>query len=380
MKKLNHNKVLNIVAALLFAVSLMCGNALQVRAYTDLNGYPIIIDNMGCTRISYNSDGSVRASDGQNGTLVEQNSYFFDFSNSLDKVSVLQFGNYDSSLVLPINLDIYDYYLTGTIAFNSNIMLDFSDIFFYQYHNSQLVVSEVYENFINFDNLSGVSGKSFYGKIDFNNEANLSYLQFNFISDMNLDTDIWFSGSIVPVAKGTEAEQLNQAILNELVKINQNLITANTLQQQTIDAIKDHDTNVGNWFTTLTSNLGSWFQQLYTSMGVGFEKLYQQMTKEQDEQLHGYQDTTTSEAANAFSSESDKLTALEGDLSNQSNQYVSDFTAEGFDLGILATIGSSMVFVTTWFTNFWNMGGIWTAGLNFCFALTIVFFIFRFKR
>lgn len=380
MKKLNNNRVFNIVAALLVAVSLMCGNAVQVRAYTDINGYPFVLNGVFYSNV-YGSDYSSVV-----GTLHEQNSYFFDFSTSVDNVYEIRFGDYSQSLIIPFNLDVYDYYVVGTVGFDG--VTDYPGIkdgVFLSYEqnlNNYNFLS--IDNFVTMDFNSGTKlvGNSFYGKINSSNLMYVSNLSFFILSfdNFTFDGNIWFSASIVPVAKGTEAEQLNQAILNELVKINQNLITANTLQQQTIDAIKDHDTNVGNWFTTLTSNLGNWFQNLYTSMGVGFEKLYQQMTKEQDEQLHGYQDTTTSEAANAFSSESDKLTALEGDLSNQSNQYVSDFTAQGFDLGVLATIGSSLVFVTTWFTNFWNMGGIWTAGLNLCFALSIVFFILRFKR
>lgn len=124
-----------------------------------------------------------------------------------------------------------------------------------------------------------------------------------------------------------------------------------------------------SFIDNLTSKLTGWF-----------EDLFKRMDDKQNELVHGYQDTTTSEAASAFSSESDKLTALEGELSTQSNTYVTDYAAEGFDLGVLATIGSSLIFVTTWFTNFWNIGGVFTACLNFCFALSIVFFILRMKR
>ena len=115
-------------------------------------------------------------------------------------------------------------------------------------------------------------------------------------------------------------------------------------------------------------------------MSAGFTALYHQMTREQDEKLNGYTDTTQSDAADQFSTESDKLTTLEDELSTQGNDFVNDYTSEGFDTGILATIGSSLLFVATWFTNFWNMGGIFTSTLNLCFALSIVFFIFRIKR
>lgn len=136
----------------------------------------------------------------------------------------------------------------------------------------------------------------------------------------------------------------------------------------------------GNYSYTVGNVIVAQNETLLGRLTSWFDDLFKRMDDKQNELIHGYQDTTTSEAASAFSSESDKLTALEGELSMQSNTYVTDYAAEGFDLGVLATIGSSLIFVTTWFTNFWNIGGVFTACLNFCFALSIVFFILRIKR
>lgn len=96
--------------------------------------------------------------------------------------------------------------------------------------------------------------------------------------------------------------------------------------------------------------------------------------------MNGYDDTTQSDAADNFNTESDKLTQLEDQLNDQSHGFVSDYTTTGFNTGVLTTLSSSLIFVTTWFANFWNMGGIFTAGLNLCFSLSIVFFILRLRR
>lgn len=368
--KIWNKKILNKAVTFLLTAVMLCCNAVQVEAYTAIDGYPFVVDNFHMI-VGENFSGNFFK-----GTLVEQNSYAANISTAFSSVQYLQFGNFESSFIFPYNYDLYDYYIVGTTGFECNtgeLSLDLNDI-------SSVGFSADYQHvfknsctdfsFYSFNSLN-ISGFSFSAKLDELDNTNISVIEIGCNSENSHipACNAWFSASIVPVAKGTEAEQLNQSILNELIKINQNLVTSNSLQQSTIDAINQHD-----------ANEKSWFQQLIQSMGVGFSALYKQMTEEKDEQLYGYQDTTTSEAASAFSSESDKLTALEGDLSTQSNTYVSDYAAEGFDLGVLATIGSSLIFVTTWFTNFWNMGGVFTACLNFCFALSIVFFILRIKR
>ena len=378
MKKINHNRVLNIVAALLVAVSLMCSGAVQVRAYTadtSLTGYPFIMDDLIMQYNFYDDDGIVH-SRYFNAVSSEQNAYLFSGASEKN-IYDIYIWNRDAAFVFPYQPDLYDYYVVGNIAGGYGSFFDINSIEMAVVGPS--FVDSVDINVYDFDTSVSI-GKSFSFKLSIEESDNVNFSGIRFLCNSD-DTvvigDLWFCASILPVAKGTEAEQLNQAILNELIKINQNLVTANTLQQQTIDAIKDHDTNVGNWFTTLTSNLGNWFQQLYTSMGVGFEKLYRQMTEEQDEQLHGYEGSAAPDANEEFSAGSSELTAIEGQLSDQSTTYVDDFTTSGFDASTLSTLGSSLTFVVTWFTNFWNMGGVWTAGLNICFAISIAFYILR---
>ena len=369
--KIWNKKILNKAVTFLLMAVLLCFNAVQVEAYTadtSMTGYPFIIENSRL-RISTGTDYVIRYT-----SPGEQNSY----STSLDAVDCLnwlEFGDYEKSFIFPYNPEVFDYYLVGTMGFTGNadtmklVLNRFSVKSILSGSTSSTISQDFPCEIYDFHSMV-LNGFSFSANLSGLDNSNLSVLFFDFDDTSYISAcDFWFSASIVPVPKASEAEQLNQSILNELIKINQNLVTSNSLQQSTIDAINQHD-----------ANEKSWFQQLIQSMGIGFSTLYEQMKKEQDDKLYGYQDTTTSEAASAFSSESDKLTALEGESSTQSNTYVTDYAAEGFDLGVLATIGSSLIFVTTWFTNFWNMGGVFTACLNFCFALSIVFFILRIKR
>lgn len=149
--------------------------------------------------------------------------------------------------------------------------------------------------------------------------------------------------------------------------------------QDIADAITDHTDSVGSKFSALTVNLRNWYQALKTSIENGFSSLLEQMTEEQDEQLHGYEGNAASNADSAFNAGSSELTTIEGDLADTSSTYVNEFTTSGFDTSVLSTLGNSLLFVVTWFTNFWNMGGLWTAGLNVCFALFVAFFILKFR-
>ena len=255
MKILN-KKILNKAATFLLTAVLLCWNAVQVEAYTDLNGYPFVMENF---KFGFYVDNmSTSGSNSFIGILSEQNSYLFDVN---------------------FNPDIYDYYFIGSLYFvgdNTGFEnIKINSLFFEHFYDSEFFFNEMSDfTLLDFDSLSPGCGKSFYGKMNVGDFGNFSTFRMNIsIQDFIID-DVWFSASIVPVAKGSEAEQLNQSILNELIKINQNLVTSNSLQQSTIDAINQHD-----------ANEKSWFQQLIQNMGLGFSALYEQMKKEQDEQL-----------------------------------------------------------------------------------------------
>lgn len=393
MKKKRLNKVLNIVVTLMAAIALMLGNVTSVAAYTadtPVTGYPFTFSEMQAY-LYFESSGLSDI-----GTLQEQNSYYFEFADTFqiyEDFNEIRIGNNQHSYIFPFQPELYDYYAVGTVAFVDNYQYDFwlkpsyGRIIYWE--NDILVASKRDIDTYNFES-NTLHGFSFSMNLELDNNSTggLSALSFMGFNDAICSSEMYSSISIVPVPKeGSESDTLN-SILQTLTQINQNIITGNTLQQQTIDAINQNTTNTSNWFTTLittlqgwfntrTEDLRTWFYMIEERMSAGFTALYHQMTKEQDEKLNGYEGTSTPDANEEFNSGSSELTAIEGELSDTSTQYVNDFTATGFDSSALTAIGSSLLFVTTWFTNFWNMGGIWTAGLNICFALSIAFFVLK---
>lgn len=121
-------------------------------------------------------------------------------------------------------------------------------------------------------------------------------------------------------------------------------------------------------------------QTLNQSITSGFDELYEQSQMQHEEVLHGYNDSALNDASNRFTEGAGELKTVEEELTVDSKQYVNDFTSTGFDAGVLLTLGSSLTFLATWFTNFWNMGGVWTSGLTFCFALTVAFIILKVRK
>ena len=374
--KIFNNKIFNKVAISLLVVVLLFMNVLNVKAYTadaSITGYPFVLDNLFIRLFGY-PNGSFEELEFEYGTLEEQNIYYFECNDVSVGVEQIRIGNSDilTDMIFPYDPYIFDYYIVGTFGYekNNSNHLELPDSIQVRYYDSNGGYQKSNLNDVNiYDfNTALLSGFSFSGALN-SSTSHFDTIAFNFDSDDNqLKGDVYFCASVIPVAKGNDDSSLLNSILSVLNQINQNIISGNNLQQSTIDAIIQHD-----------ANEKSWFQQLIHSMGIGFSALYEQMTKEQDEQLYGYDDSTTADANTQFSSESDRLTSLEGELSDSSHQYVSDYTAEGFDLAILSTLGNSLLFVTTWFTNFWNIGGVFTAVLNFCLCISIVAFILRFR-
>lgn len=400
MKKLSnlHKKVLNIAVTLLAAITLILGNVTSVAAYTDINGYPLIWDDPGSNLYIYDSDWNyITNYHTDSMTLQEQNAYLIDYDINFPVTDVreIRIGTTSESLVIPINLDVYDYYLVGTVAAINTSTHEFGDISNINIHSYDTKGNLAYVTTVGtvgqtqfFNN--AVGGRSFYAKIDVSGVCNIGVLTLQ-TGGSTINGDIWFSASVVPVPKsGTEADTLN-SILQTLTQINQNIITGNTLQQQTIDAINQNTTNTTNWFSTLISNLSTWYSQrkedlsnwfldIDTRLSSGFAALYSQMTKEQNEQLYGYQESVIPDASEEFNTGASELGTIEEELSGTSSQYVNDYTAEAYDVSLLDTLGPSLVFVVTWFTNFWNMGGAFTACLTLCFAMFIAFYVLRTRK
>lgn len=93
----------------------------------------------------------------------------------------------------------------------------------------------------------------------------------------------------------------------------------------------------------------------------------------------GYTDSTVSGAADDFANSADSVSSVTDDLSNTSSSSVNGYISSSFDGSLLTTLGSSLGYVVTWFTNFWNMGGLFTKMLNTGLAVYVAFRILRLK-
>ena len=163
-----------------------------------------------------------------------------------------------------------------------------------------------------------------------------------------------------------------------------NTTAVNDAKSGIVAAVNDAASYIGNqimyYIQLLETSVNTQFSQLFNNMQAWYNGLTKTINNGIDRLVNNYQGSETTEAESKFNTGADELTSIEGNLSDSSNSYVNDFTTTGFDASILTTIGSSMTFVVTWFTNFWNMGGVLTSGLNICFAIAIAFFILRVKR
>lgn len=327
MKILN-KKIWNKAATFLLTAVLLCCNAVQVEAYTAIDSYPILFDNI---EIRMDSSNSVLGRYKYAG--LNDNTYTFNLEGDYSAVHTLYFGNVYYEFMFPYSPDLYDYYIVGTVVGSSELMKDFT---FYpdrvrliscdsgsNYHYFECTDLSVYDFVVADSNGFSFSTKMYLG----DNISTFGYLSFIDSDDDNvISGDVKFSASIVPVAKGTEAEQLNQSILNELIKINQNLVTSNSLQQSTIDAINQHD-----------AHEQSWFQQLIQSMGIGFTALYKQMTEEQDEQLtqsseqhdeliNGFDASGGNNASGNLGNSLDSMEEVESGITDKAFEGMSEYT------------------------------------------------------
>ena len=96
-----------------------------------------------------------------------------------------------------------------------------------------------------------------------------------------------------------------------------------------------------------------------------------------DQITNGYNSGVMGEAEDKFSSGAGDLTDIEDTLTDSSSSYVDNFTTSGFDTSFLQSVGPSLNYVVTWFTNFWNMGGALTSTYGLSFAIFIAFYILR---
>lgn len=353
---MKHFKKMKTCIISLFAIALMIGNVVRVAAYTadtSITGYPIIIDNMRMTAYSW-AGGSYNILSSPVGELQEQNSYYFAVGEDTTGLGGLVFGNSQNFMVFPYDPVLYDYYIVGTFASSEPTSGDYSFSPYYAeilYYADDAYVSDTGSEFNKYPfEGANVKGLSFSFKAPFSKNTTISEIRLGGSNEATslIGGDCYFSASIIPVAKGADYTSALNSIITALNQINQNIITSNTLQQQTIDAIKADTTNTTNWFTTLISNLSTWYYQrkedlsnwfldVDTRLSSGFTALYSQMTKEQselldqmtsehEEELHGYDTTKESDINTELSGSLGNLEDVEKDVTNVAFEGMSEYT------------------------------------------------------
>lgn len=158
----------------------------------------------------------------------------------------------------------------------------------------------------------------------------------------------------------------------------ENLFTS--LTQSIADNFTTMTENLRNWHDNLLLNLSNWFQGLSDNITTNFDRFFEEDAEQHEEIVNGYEGSDTTVANDSFNAGAEELDGIESELSDASNYYIDNYTTNAFDSGFLTTLGPGMVYVVTWFTNFWNMGGLFTTVLNAGLALFVAFFILRFKR
>lgn len=152
------------------------------------------------------------------------------------------------------------------------------------------------------------------------------------------------------------------------------LDTANTktgLFHRLITSIK---TSIDSGLLTVSD----WLQSIYNNLISQFATVVNTIDQNDEEIMNGYSNTTASEANNDLSNASSELEEREGVLENQSNQYFDDYLSGGqLNTDVLTQLTATITFVATWFANFWNLGGFWTASLTLLFAVYVVMYILR---
>ena len=192
----------------LFAVIILCNNAVQVEAYTDMNGYPFVYDGMRFSVIYKTSSGQTTQSILTDTVLKEQNSYLSKVGSSFDNVNLIRFGYIDGNFVFPYEPDLYDYYVVGTYAFTVNNGNDFDfpvSTAICWTEGAQGTTSIFGEDFhaYSYNSYSSV-GHSFSFKIELNDNTN--FCSFDLTCENEYggkipQGEMWFCASIVPVAK-----------------------------------------------------------------------------------------------------------------------------------------------------------------------------------
>lgn len=191
-------------------------------------------------------------------------------------------------------------------------------------------------------------------------------------------------------------------IYNENIHINENITTQGDNIVESVDnmntsivtkittSFTDLKNNLSTWFTglndkidnrfdRLTNDLSNWFFQLGTTINSGFQNLINQNTTQHEETVNGYQGTDINDVQTELDTSLSDMNEAESYLFEESVWLTDEFANNAFNLDGLNQIGASLLYVGTWFSNFWNMGGLFSSILNISLAVFVAFYILRVK-
>lgn len=340
-------KIKYVYAAFLATVMMITGTV-SAKAYLEgisYNAWPMSWSAEKTANIKLYDNVAGKYVADKDRTIETPNVFYFNNSSKFASSDyTLYFGSNDDCFQIPLLFDVYDYY----IAFSLYGVTSDDSEFTFKPSKFSIVTYDHDRNMV-------------YNYLDFKNYCYCNATRNGFTT-------------IAPLT------ELNNLAISYVCAEGTGTIAQNSYIRGMIFEIPKSTSGGSDNSAAIIEAIASMEQTLNQSILDGFSSLSEQSQTQHNETLHGYEDNTLNEANNRFTEGADELTAVEDGLTTDSKQYVNDFTSTGFDAGVLLTLGSSLTFIVTWFTNFWNMGGVWTSGLTFCFALSIAFIILKVRK
>lgn len=205
------------------------------------------------------------------------------------------------------------------------------------------------------------------GEIIENQQDTNDHLEYIYNENININSNITAQGDNIV----DSVNNMNTSIVNKITT-----------------SFADLKTNLSTWFTNLnnkidnrfdrlTNDLSNWFFQLGDTIGKGFTNLMNQNNTQHQETINGYQGNSISKEQQEFDEKMGIIEDYQDNVMYESIYAFDDFAEKSFDLTPIESIANSLFYVTSWFTNFWEMGGMFTSFLNFCLAVFIASFVLR---
>lgn len=216
---------------------------------------------------------------------------------------------------------------------------------------------------------SGQYSGSFYGDVNF------------LIDDRYIDQIIEnrAGSSVINISwsgASYNSDYVEREEIGKLNSINDAINQANTDIVSSVTAAKN---SITDRLTAISQNIISSITDLKISLISFIQTQFTTLFSKLDQLISGFSDTGTTEAANKFDTSAGELESVESELTGITNSSIGSYTDTAFDTSVINSLGSSLVYVVTWFTNFWNMGGLFTSILNVGLALSVAFFILRLR-